>query len=138
MKNVIKSLVIAACGVVFLNANVSASLVETKTECKNNSCQNFRVGMYRIRNTVTMNVLLEKSKGERLEIRLLNEKGKVLHEEYVTKLLQKYGRKFNFSEIEDGNYTIEISDENEKVVKNIHLTTNEVTEVKGRSLVAVN
>jgi len=61
-----------------------------------------------------------------------------MHQEVLSKSLEKYGRKFNFSEIEDGNYTLEISDENEKIVKNIHLTTNEVTEVKGRSLVAMN
>lgn len=138
MKNVIKSFVAAACGVFLLNANVSAALVETKAECKNNKCENFAVGMYRIKNTVTMNVLLEKSKGDRIIVRLLNEKGKVMHQEVLSRSLEKYGRKFNFSELEDGNYTLEISDDNEKIVKNIHLTTNEVTEVKGRSLIAMN
>jgi len=66
MKNVIKSLVAAACGVLLLSVNVSAALVETKAECKNNKCENFTVGMYRLKNTVTMNVLLEKSKGDRV------------------------------------------------------------------------
>lgn len=134
MKNVMKTIVAAACGVLLLNANVSAALVETKAECKNNTCENFRIGMYRVKNTLTMNFLLEKTKGERLSLRLLNEKGQVIHEENISKSLEKYGRKFNFSEIADGNYTLEVSDEYEKIVRNIQLTTNEVKEVNGRSL----
>ena len=132
-----KSIVAAACGMLLLSANVSAA-IGPKAECKNNTCENFRVGMYRLKNTVTMNVLLEKSKGDRVMIRLMNEKGKVVHEEIVGKSYQKYGRKLNFSDAEDGNYVLEISDDNEKIVKNIHLTTNEVTEVKGRSLLTMN
>lgn len=138
MKNVIKSILVAACGVLLLSANVSAAIIETKTECKNNNCENFKVGMYRVKDTVSMNVLLEKSKGERVYIKLMNSKGAVMHEEVVGKSLEKYGRKFNFQEIEDGNYILEISDENEKIVKNINLKTNEVTEIQARSLVAVN
>jgi len=132
-----KSIVAAACGMLLLNANVSAA-IGPKAECKNNTCENFKVGMYRLKNTVTMNVLLEKSKGDRVMIRLMNEKGKVMHEEVIGKSHQKYGRKLNFSDAEDGNYVLEISDDNEKIVKNIHLTTNEVTEVKGRSLLTMN
>jgi len=133
-----KSIVVAVCGVVLLGANVSAAVVEPKAECKNNKCENFQVGMYRIKNTVTMNVLLEKTKGERVVIQLLNEKGRIIHSEVLNKSLEKYARRFNFEEVPDGNYTLEISDDNERVVKNIHLTTNEVTEVKGRSLIASN
>lgn len=133
-----KSLIAAACGVLLLTTNVSAAFVGPKAECKNNKCQNFEVGMYRLKGTVTMNVLLEKSKGDRISVKLLNEKGNVIHEEYIGKAVEKYGRKFNFEEVPDGNYTLEISDENERVVKNIRLTTNEVTEVQERSLVASN
>ena len=138
MRNVIKSILAAACGVLLLSANVSAAIIETKTECKNNNCSNFKVGMYRVKNTVAMNVLLEKSKGDRVYIKLMNSKGVVMHEEVVGKSLEKYGRKFNFQDVEDGNYTLEISDENEKIVKNINLKTNEVTEIQSRSLVAMN
>ena len=138
MRNVIKSVIAAACGVLLLSANVSAAIVKPKAECKNNHCDNFSVGMYRVKNTLTMNLLLEKTKGERVAIRLLNDKGIVMHEEVVGKSLEKYGRKLNFSEVQDGNYTLEISDENEKIVKNINLTTNEVTETESRNLVAIN
>ena len=137
MKNVTKSIFAAACGILLLSANVSAAIIKPKAECKNNRCDNFSVGMYRVKNTLSMNVLLEKTKGERVMIRLLNDKGIVMHEEIVAKSLEKYGRRLNFSEIQDGNYVLEISDENEKIVKNINLATTEITETQTRNLVAV-
>ena len=138
MKKLIKTIFAAACGLLLLNAQISAAPFDTKTECKNNSCENFRVGMYRVKNTLTMNLLLEKSKGQRVSIRLRNDKGTVLHEEVVNKSFEKFGRKLNFSEVKDGNYILEISDDNEKIVKNINLATTEVKETNGRTLVAMN
>jgi flagellar hook assembly protein FlgD len=138
MRKLIKTITAAAFGLLLLNASVFATAVDTKAECKNNSCENFRVGMYRIKNSLSMNVLLEKTKGERVTLRLLNEKGVVLHEESIGKSLEKCGRKLNFAEVQDGNYTLEISDSNEKIVKNISLRFEEVSEVRGRSLVAIN
>src|SRR5687768_1597840 len=104
MKKLIKTFITAACGFVLLNNSLSAAPLDSKTECKNNSCENFKVGMYRVKNTLTMNLLLEKSKGERISIKLRNEKGTVLHEEVVSKFIEKYGCKLNFSEVNDGNY----------------------------------
>jgi len=138
MKKLIKTFITAACGFVLLSNSLSAAPLDSKTECKNNSCENFKVGMYRVKNTLTMNLLLEKSKGERVTIKLKNEKGTVLHEEVVKKSIDKYGCKLNFSEVNDGNYILEISDENEKIVKNISLATSEVREMNGRTLVAMN
>ena len=138
MRNVMKTIAAAAFALLFLNNNVSASpRVEPKAECKNNSCEKFKIGMYRVRNSVSMNLLMEKTKGERVAIRLMDSKGKVLHEEYVPKYLSKYGRKLNFQEIKDGVYTLEVSDDHEKIVKNIYLATNEIREVE-RTLVGVN
>ena len=138
MKKLIKTFITAACGFVLLSNSLSAAPLDSKTECKNNSCENFKVGMYRVKNTLTMNLLLEKSKGERISIRLRNEKGTILHEETINKSIQKCGRKLNFSEVSDGNYILEISDENEKIVKNISLATSEVREMNARTLVAMN
>ncbi|KAA6436727.1 hypothetical protein FEM33_21555 [Dyadobacter flavalbus] len=137
MKKMLTSLAAAAFGILLLSSNVSALPVETKAECKNNSCRNFRMGMYQIRNTVTMKVLIEKALGERMAIRLMNDKGQVLHEEHIGKATRKFGRKLNFSEIQDGNYTLEISDNQERIVKYIRLATKDVSEVS-RTLVAMN
>ena len=137
MKKVVKTILAAAC-VVWLSGAASAAVVEPKAECKNNTCENFRVGMYRVRNTLTMNFLMEKEKGERVSLRLRDSKGKIIHEEVVGKAIRKFGRKFNFSEVEDGRYTLEIFDDKEVIVKNIFLTSRDVMEVQGRSLVSMN
>jgi hypothetical protein len=136
MKKLIKSVFAAAC-VVWLGSSVSAAPVGPKAECKNNTCEKFRVGMYRVKNTLTMNFLMEKEKGERVTVRLMDAKGKIIHEECVGKSIRKFGRKFNFSEVEDGRYTLEISDDSERIVKNIFLSSREVMEVS-RSLVSLN
>lgn len=133
-----KTIAAAAFGLFLVTNSVIADpIVEPKAECKNNTCEKFRVGMYRVRDTMSMNVLMEKQKGERVEIRLLDSNKKVLHEEIVPKYLTKFGRKLNFDEIKDGDYTLEISDASEKIVKNIHLETNSVRETS-RTLVGMN
>jgi hypothetical protein len=137
MKKMLKSFTAAAFGLVLLSSSVSALPVETKIECKSNNCRNFRMGMYQIKNTVTMKVLIEKALGERMILRLLNDKGQILHEEHIGKSARKFGRKLNFSEIQDGNYTLEISDNQERIVKYIRLATKDVSEVS-RTLVAMN
>lgn len=136
MQNLMKTLAIGAFAILTLNDNLSAAPIELK-ECKNNTCEKFRVGMYRVNDTVTMNLLIEKEKGDRLAIRLLDQKGKVLMEDIVPRNIDKLGRKLNFSEIEDGIYTLEVANGTEKVVKSIYLSTSEVREVN-RTLVGVN
>jgi flagellar hook assembly protein FlgD len=138
MKNVLKTISVAAFSLFLLHQNALAiDPVETKSQCKNNTCEKFKIGMYRVRDSETMNLLVEKQKGERLFIRLTDHKGKLLHEEVVGRSIMKFGKKLNFSQMQDGNYTLEVSDENEKVVKNIFLSTNEVREVN-RLLVGLN
>ncbi|MCE6992978.1 hypothetical protein [Dyadobacter sp. CY323] len=138
MRNVMKTVATAAFGLLFVAGHVFAAqpTVELK-ECKNNTCERFRVGMYRVKDTVTMNLLVEKEKGERLSIRLMDQKGKVLMEDITPRQIEKFGRKLNFSEIQDGVYTLEVADGTEKVVKSIYLSTNEVREVN-RTLLGVN
>ena len=71
-----KTIAAAAFALLFLNNNVSASpRVEPKAECKNNSCEKFKIGMYRVRNSVSMNLLMEKDKGGKSRaIRLMDSK----------------------------------------------------------------
>ena len=134
MKTFIQSILCASFSLL-LAVSVSATpTVDSKSECKNNTCENFRVGMYRIKSTLTMNFLMEKQRGQRVTLRLLDGKGKVLHEEFVGKSVNKYGRKFNFSEMQDGHYTLEVSDANERITKELFLATNEVVDLSGRTL----
>ena len=107
-------------------------------DCKNNKCETFQVGMYRVKNTLSMRLLMEKDRGEKVYVRLLDSKGLALHEELVGKRTGKYARSFDFSQIKDGSYTLEISNGEERVLKEINLSTAGVVEVPKRTLVALN
>ncbi|QRR02016.1 hypothetical protein [Dyadobacter sandarakinus] len=137
MKNLIRTVAATALSLAICTQAITAAPIDPKSECKNNTCETFRAGMYRVKNTMTMNLLLEKQKGERVVVRLLSENGKVLHNEYLPKSQTKYGRKLNFSEMKDGDYILEISGDREKIVKNIRLGSDDVREVR-RTLITMN
>ncbi|MBU1822094.1 MAG: hypothetical protein KKG00_11370 [Bacteroidetes bacterium] len=134
MKNVKRMLVVALCGVM-MSGSVWAV---APRDCKNNKCGSFQVGMYHVKNTLSMRLMMEKNRGEKVLVRLLNNKGQVLHEEMVGKRTNKYARKFDFSQIQDGSYTLEITNGEERVQKDINLSTAGVVEMPKRTLVAIN
>ncbi|WP_215240246.1 hypothetical protein [Dyadobacter helix] len=115
---------------VFSAGELAASPLRPKKECKNNECQTFKVGLYRIKDTYAVKLLLEKQQGEKVSVRLLDRSGKILHQEYVGSHLNQYGRKFNLEELGDGDYTLEISNNSEKIIRNIQLKTSKAMEVK--------
>ena len=103
MSNILKTAAVAAFALFTFAAQVQADpIVSPKAECKNNTCDKFRVGMYRVRDTMSMNVMMEKERGEKVAIRLMDSKGKLLHEEFVPKYITKTGRKISFDEMGDG------------------------------------
>ena len=131
-------LVAALCGMM-MSASVEAGTPEKQMrECKNNDCGTFQVGMYRIQNTMNMNLILYKEAGEVVTVRLKNQKGEVMYQEVLGKKTRKYARPFNFSDIQDGRYSLEISNGEEMVRKDIKLSTQDIVETPARTLVAVN
>jgi hypothetical protein len=138
MKNIVKFVATAAFAAWITAPVLAKPLFEPKIECANNSCAGFRIGMYRVKGTLTMKLMLEKEKGVKVTVVLKDKNGKVLHRDNFGKSVTKTGRKFNFSEVEDGTYTLEIADEHEKIEKQIRLNTKEIKEVSGRTLVAMN
>lgn len=143
MRNATKSLLFAL-GSVLLSGAVSASSIplipgaEVNQTDDANKKRAFQVGMYRIINSLKMNVLVEKKLGDRVSVKLLDHKGHILFEDYLGVRQQKYGRKFDFSEVPDGNYSVVITNGNEQVVKDIHLSTYSLYEMPARTLVTVN
>lgn len=115
-----------------------ALAVEPKKECKTNRCTTFAVGMYHIKNTMAMNLLMEKEKGERLNIVLLDQRGHVLFREYVSRSYEKYGRRLSFEELGDGDYVLEISNDNEKITKNVEVRTDKIMEIASSTLAQAN
>lgn len=138
MKNVKQMLVAALCGLM-ISASVEAGTPQKHMrECKNNDCGTFQVGMYRIENTLNMKLLLYKDAGEVVTVRLKNQKGEVMYQEVLGKKTRKYARPFNFSDTQDGRYSLEISNGEEMIRKDITLFTQNIVETPARTLVAVN
>ena len=143
MRIVTKSLMIALCGVLMsgaVSANGTAPFTQAEVDTPQAAAKKapFQVGMYRVINTLKMNVLIEKKLGERVIIKLLDQKGVVLFEDVLSRRQQKYGRKLDFAEVKDGNYTVVVTNGTEEVVKDIRLSTLALYEMPARTLVAVN
>ncbi len=97
----------------------------------------FGISLYRIQKSMKMRLSIEKKGGERAIVRLLDENGKVLHEKWVGRLTKKYGCEFDFSQIKDGRYTIEVANGDEVTRKVVDLSSAEVAPAPARQLVAL-
>jgi hypothetical protein len=121
MKNLVKTFVIAALSTVSLISN-GADNNSTPTKSKT-----FEVGMYQSVNTLKMNVMIEKSTDKNLSVALKDEKGNVLYNERVTKGTKSYHGKYDLSELADGKYTFEFTKGDEKVIKEVNLSSEAPT-----------
>ncbi len=122
MKNLVKTFAIAALSVVSLISNgADNNTAPTKSKT-------FEVGMYQSVNTLKMNVMIEKSTDKNLLVILKDEKGNVLYNERVTKATKSYHAKYDLSNLEDGKYTFEFTKGDEKVVKEVNLSSEAPTQ----------
>ena len=122
MKNLVKTFVIAALSAVSLISN-GADNNSAPTKSKT-----FEVGMYQSVNTLKMNVVIEKSTDKNLSVILKDEKGNVLYNERVTKGTKSYHGKYDLSDLADGKYTFEFTKGDEKVIKEVNLSSEAPTE----------
>jgi hypothetical protein len=145
MRNRTTTLTIALCGIL-VGGMVSASgtqptpSAQAEVGTTDASVQKapFRVGMYRVLRSLTINILVEKKPGEVVYVKLLDQKGHVLFKDNLNRRQQKYGRKFNFSQVPDGQYFVVISNGEHEVIKDIRLSTQSLYEMPARQLVAIN
>lgn len=98
----------------------------------------FATSLYRVQQSMTMRLSVEKNQGEKVSIRLIDQDGKELHRESVGRNIQKYACNFDLSKVADGDYTIEIANSDEVQRKSINLSSAEVVKAPVRTLVAVN
>ena len=74
-----------------------------------------------------MNVLIEKSTDKDLTVVLKDSKGEILITERVAKKDKSYHAKYDLSELEDGKYTFEFTKGDEKVIKEVNLSSQAPT-----------
>ena len=98
----------------------------------------FDTSLYRVQESMTMRLSVEKNVGERVSIRLIDQNGKELYRESVGRKVQKYACNFDLSKVSDGDYTIEITNGGEVQRKSVHLGSAEVVKAPARTLIALN
>src|SRR6218665_19273 len=115
MKKYAKNFALAlVAGLFTFSAVSSTELTEGKT---------FDVGMYRVVNTMKINVMIAKEEGNWVEIRLKNDKNETIYVEVVNRKAKQFAKKFDLQGLEDGKYRFEISNGKETVTKEINLQT---------------
>ncbi len=98
----------------------------------------FGISLYRVQKSMKMRLSVQKKAGERATVKLLDERGHVLHEKSVNRLTQKYGCNFDFTNVKDGRYIIEVVNDGEVIRREVKLSSAEVVETPTRMLVALN
>lgn len=121
MKTLVKTFAIAALAAITFTSNAGN---ENTTPSKSKT---FEVGMYQSVNTLQMNVMIEKTTDKYITVVLKNQKGKVLYKGNVDKDSAVYHGKYDMKGLEDGIYTFEFTKGDEKIVKEVNLTTDQPT-----------
>jgi hypothetical protein len=129
MKNLVKTFAIAALSAMTFVSNATdngAAPTKSKT---------FEVGMYQSVNTLKMNVMIEKSTDKNLTVTLKDEMGNILCNEQLGKKAAKYHGKYDMSNLADGKYTFEFTKGDEKVVKEVNLSSEKSAETNRQIVV---
>lgn len=131
MKNLTKNFAIALVAGIFTFSSVLATEpIATKLDAN----KSFDVGMYRIVNSMKVNVMIEKLKGNVVKISLKNDKNEVIYTEIVGKKAIKFAKKFDLTGLADGKYRFDISSGKETITKEINLETHQPTPADYRTV----
>ena len=79
-------------------------------------------------NNSKMNILIEKNTDNNMTVILKNEKGEELYSEQIAKNSKSFHLKFDMSELEDGKYTFVFIQGDEKIVKEINIVSEIITQ----------
>ena len=90
----------------------------------------FKVGMYNVKNTHTLKVFVDKESNNALLLEVKDADGRVLQSENIGKNRHSMGLRLNLSNLESGDYTIELSDKTNTYTKDIRLEKEQKEELK--------
>jgi hypothetical protein len=131
MKKQIGNFAVALVAGIFTFSTVLASEpITTKLDAN----KSFDVGMYRIVNSMKVNVAIEKLKGNIVELYLKNDKNEVIYTEIVGKKSVKFSKKFDLTGLADGKYRFDISSGKQTITKEIKLETHQPTPADYRTV----
>jgi hypothetical protein len=119
MKTIVTSIV---CALALSSSVVFASTDKTTKETKT---AKFEVGTY-ITKDDAIRVSVKKSVGARVYVTLRNAKNDVLYEETMGKNDTDYAAKLRVNDLADGLYKLEISSGNEKITKDVNVSSKKI------------
>ncbi|RAJ96050.1 putative secreted protein (Por secretion system target) [Larkinella arboricola] len=115
MKTFISSVLVALA----LSAS-TATFANSDNEKKANS---YHVGLYPSVQTAKVNVMVAKEKGTALDVLLLDGQGTVLATHRLAKNETSTRTRFDLNQLQDGTYTVVVSDGSSKIIKDFNLQT---------------
>lgn len=98
----------------------------------------FDISLYRVQQSMSVCLSVEKALGEKVQVRLLDEKGEEFYQELLGRHTGKYARRFELSSLTDGSYTIEVRNGAEVMRRVVNLKTSQPVQNSNRTLVALN
>jgi hypothetical protein len=104
------------------------ALTGTMAFAANVKPNSFKVGMYNVQNTNTLKIFLEKENDHALVMEIKDLKGNTLQRELVGKNKTNAGVSLDLSNLESGEYTLQISDKHSTYTKNIEVQKKEIKE----------
>ncbi|GAB2789126.1 hypothetical protein GCM10027275_37600 [Rhabdobacter roseus] len=104
---------------------LSTTVAFAGTEKETNKPTTFATGVYAT-NSGKISVGIEKEAGVATTILLRNALGDIIHSEHVSKKQTKYQGKFDVSELQPGQYTLEVVANGEKEVKSFTISAPKV------------
>ena len=128
MKKLFKTLAV----VLLASATTFAAVAGDKMAIK--EIDTFSIGMYKMKNTSQVRLMLDKLENSVVSVKLTDEAGNVIHSEFVTKKQTNYSKSFDMSKLADGIYTFTIENGAEKETREITVSTNQPIPVITRTL----
>ena len=121
-------------GMFTFSAVLATEPIDKNDEKKVEDKHTFDVGMYRVINSMKVNILIEKQQGKTLDIILKNHRNEVIYSEVVGKKSRKFSKKFDLADLSDGKYRFEISNGKEMITKEVNLETHAPIPTEYRSV----
>jgi hypothetical protein len=118
MKKLFKTLAV----VLLTSATTFASVGDDKMAIK--EIDTFAIGMYKLKNTSKVRLMLDKFQSSAVSVVLTDESGNVLHRDFIAKKQMDYSKTFDLSRLTDGTYTFTIENSVEKETHSVVIATN--------------
>lgn len=110
-------------------SSIFANPIAGETSVNANKANNFAIGMYQSVGTLDMHLTLDKIAGKTVSVLIKDKTGKVIHTEKIAKNARSYHGKFDLQELNDGTYTIEITDGTDTITRTININSAKPQEI---------